>query len=83
MQKGSVAYRSLAVNGRAAVVPGSVSVRYALVTCTEVPSRIVENLTSRELIAWLASRGLLPAGAAFEEAVFLNLRVRPRRVPVE
>lgn len=83
MQSPLVQYRALRVSGQPATQPEDVRVIYTLVTHTEVPATIVDNLTARELIAWLAWRGLLPAGASYEAAVVANLRVTPRRVPVE
>lgn len=82
MSKGSVAYRALRVSDRATAKADSKRVTYTLVTQTEVPAAIVENLTARELLAWLASRQLLPFGAAFEDAVVKSLRVSPVRIPV-
>lgn len=78
----TVLYRSLRVGPAVATKAKRSRVSYTLVTITDIPSVIAENLTARELIAWLASRGFLPSGSACELAVLQRLRVHSVRVPV-
>jgi len=77
---GPVNYRALRRTGNLRK-PSVVAVRFTLVAVVEAPASIVNSLTDRELLVYLAYRGFIPKALANDPST-AKLLSKYRRVPV-